>query len=189
MFVNDDLEKITEKKYDASLENGDYRISYDLDTLTLNVRVTRTTQGQLSLESYKLIRSTLEKASGEKIQDGNTIVIDYFPGIDRCNTASKPKDPQIIYYREQYLEEISKIKQVNQFNVYREVEGTKSYGKNIVWTADENQLIEKTFFKLPYPCGSYVIIYNDGSYYSYKGEYNSDNIIVRLKNETSGNRR
>ncbi|MBD3584066.1 hypothetical protein [Flavobacterium selenitireducens] len=189
IFVNDDLEEITEKKYKSSLSSSEYRISYDLDTLTLNVRVQRIKEDKLSSDEYISIKNSLEKASGTKIQAGNTIVVDYFPGIDRCNTASIPKDPQILYFKEKYATEVSSLKKVNQFFVYKELEGTQAYGKKIIWTADENQIIEKAFFKLPYPCGSYVIIYSDGRYYSYKGEYNANDIIARLKNETSGNRR
>jgi hypothetical protein len=55
------------------------------------------------------------------------------------------------------------------------------YGKDIKWYKDPERLIEKNFFKLHYPYGSYVIIQNDGSYTSRKGEYNIKKILGALQ--------
>ncbi|MDN6309416.1 MAG: hypothetical protein ACTHY4_08285 [Flavobacteriaceae bacterium] len=71
---------------------------------------------------------------------------------------------------------------INQFFMYKSSEGTRSYGKKIDWISDEFGTIEETFLPLNYPCGSYVLIDEDGNYYVQKGEYYILEIIDLSKN-------
>ena len=50
-----------------------------------------------------------------------------------------------------------------------------------MWFKDYYNLFEKIFFKIHYPCGSYVIIFPDNTFLSYFGEYNLDSIFDELK--------
>jgi hypothetical protein len=82
-----------------------------------------------------------------------------------------------------YIRKLKKMDSVNQFFMYKSSEGTKTYGKKINWIRDEFGTIEKTFFRLNYPFGSYILIDKDGNYYVQKGEYYILEIIDLLKNK------
>jgi len=51
------------------------------------------------------------------------------------------------------------------------------------WYKDQSGIIEKTFFPIPYPCGSYVLIDENGNFYVQKGEYNIEEIIYLIKDK------
>jgi len=180
IYVNDNLVPIPEQEFKRELKSNEYAISYNLDTINLNVRLKRETVGKISIELRNEIAIALQRQSGISISDKDRIIINYFPGIDKCNNASEPKNPALVDRYFTYSQAIRKIENVKQFFVYKTVEGTKSYGSKIKWIIDAENLIERTFFKLPYPCGSFVIINASGDYTSYKGEYNIDWIIPKL---------
>ena len=46
----------------------------------------------------------------------------------------------------------------------------------MTWHKDPEAIIQKTFFKHHYPCGSFVIINPDGKYASYFGEYSQRDV-------------
>ncbi|MBK7810076.1 MAG: hypothetical protein IPO62_01200 [Saprospiraceae bacterium] len=185
IYINDILEVITRQQFKARLTNYDYCISFDLDTLIVNVRVTRIREGKISEKYLQEIKNNITLTTGSPISDEVKLVLNFYPGIDKCNTASETNDLQLIERYLKYSEEIKKIQNVKQFFVYKSIEGTESYGPHIKWIPDVNQTIEKLFFKIPFPCESYVIIDKDGNYYCYKGEYNIDEIIPKLIMETN----
>ncbi len=54
--------------------------------------------------------------------------------------------------------------------------------KSIDWQLDKNETVEKLFFKLHYPCHSFVIVDNfSKNYISFFGEYHSQQIVVFVK--------
>ncbi len=65
---------------------------------------------------------------------------------------------------------IERYKNTKVFYVYKENEGIKKY-QGVKWIKDPERIIEQTFFKHHYPCGSFVVIGKNGDYQSYFGEY------------------
>ena len=185
IYLSDSLTVISKADYEKPLKNSEYIVSIFLDSVETKVRVNRISVGNLSAEEFHLVKQYFIKESQTVFSDNDVIVINYYPGKDRCNSTG---DRQFVKKKYQtYNSQISKMEDVKQFFVYKELIGSEKYG-NLNWIPDSNKVIESTFFKIHYPCGSYVIIKNDGSYYSYKGEYDISTIIKNLlKIETSGN--
>ena len=182
IYLNDDLMKITQtdfKKIDEP--NIFYNLRFELDTLIANVKVQRIRKGKVSNELLDSIKSELSTISGDTIPKNNLVVINYYHGLDRCNSSADKS-----YARGKYkwfLKKLKKMKNVNQFFMYKSPEGTKDYGKQLNWIEDEFGTIEKTFLPLHYPCGSYVLIDENGNYYVQKGEYSAERIIKLLKDK------
>jgi hypothetical protein len=178
IYLNDRLEEITKNEFQAPLKESDYLIKIDSDTIVSNVRIKRNTDGKLSSEELEYIKGRLETLSAVGISAFDRIVINYYPGADICNTTGDKSF--VIEKYKAYVASIAKIANVKQFFIYKDFQGTQSYGK-LKWYHDPNQVFEKTFFKLHYPCGSYVIIKPDGAYNSYKGEYDTNKILEKVK--------
>ena len=182
IYLNDDIVEITQadfKKTDKPYEF--YNLRFELDTLIANVKVQRIRKGKVSNELLNLIKSELSAISGDSIPSDNFIVINYYHGLDRCNSSGDKS-----YARGKFkwfLKKLKKMKNVSHFFVYKSPEGTKDYGKQLNWIKDEFGTIEKTFLPIHYPCGSYVLIDSNGNYYVHKGEYNIDQIIDLLQDK------
>lgn len=180
IYLNDDLVEITQtdfKKTDKPYKF--YNLRFELDTLIANVKVQRIRKGKVSNELLSSIKSELSTISGDSIPSNNYIVINYYHGLDRCNSTGDKSYVRAKYKR--FLKKLKKMKNVNQFFMYKSPEGTEDYGKQLKWIKDEFGTIEKTFLPLHYPCGSYVLIDPNGNYYVQKGENNIEQIIDLLK--------
>lgn len=170
IYLNDDLVEITQadfKKTDDPYKF--YNLRFELDTLIANVKVQRIRKGKVSDELLNSIKSELSTISGDSIPNENFIVINYYHGLDRCNSTGDKSYVRRKYKR--FLKKMKKMKNVSQFFMYKSPEGTKDYGKQLNWIKDEFRTIEKTFLPLHYPCGSYM------------GEYNIEKIIELLKDK------
>ena len=110
--------------------------------------------------------------------DESTLVIQYYPGKDRCNSSGSISSVK------------SKYKTINRkilrkdnhvpFIIYKNDEGLEPYKKVVKWYEDYNQTIEKLFFPLHYNCSSFVIIKSNGAYFSYKGAYSNNQLFTVL---------
>ena len=182
IYLNDNLEYITKIEFDKNTFNDGYlKLKYDVDSVFVNISVKREVKGKISTSLLDTIKSNLSTDENYFV-DNKYIVINYYPGRDNCNTTGNKV--YVIEKYENFLRKIKRNKQIKQFFVYKDIEGTESYG-NINWIKDYNSIIEKTFFPLHYPCGSYVLIDSLGNFYSYKGEYNIDKILSLLKNRNT----
>ena len=181
IYLNDDLKNISESEFNKPSKESNYNIRFDLDTLIVNVKVLRVKKGKISRQKLDSIKANLSKSSGNEIIKNGIIVINYFPGPDRCNSG-----PGSSYLREKYrryLKKISQNENVSQFFVYKSIEGTKKYGRKLEWIADNGNIVEKTFFPIHYNCGSFALIDENGNYYLTKGEYDIEQIIKLIQNK------
>ena len=188
IYVNDDLINISKAEFD---EKTDEQLYFDIrlesDTLIINVKVDRFKKGRITKTQHDAIRRELSAARHQKIDEQTIVVINYYPGLDRCNSTG------LSHYRkesyERYIKKIKRFKNVNQFFVYKSPEGTREYGEKLKWYKDNSAIIENIFFPIHYPCGSYVLIDSKGNYYAQKGEHSTSTIISLLKDEeaTFGN--
>lgn len=120
-----------------------------------------------SVDRHK-IQMALEKATNKKIDSNKLIVIIYHPGPDPCNSSGSG-DMEEAY--NQINTEVNKVAKASIFYIYKNFNGKKEVSKATRWNDDPENLVERTFFKYPYPCGSFAVIDKSGKYISYFGEY------------------
>lgn len=135
-----------------------------------------------TLPSAELIYSNLETATGKSIDRNKYLVILYYPGKDRSNSSGSATPDDYARYDAELARNIQKIAPTQVIHIYKEPAGLKKlYGNLSKHYQDPDALIERTFFKYHYPCGSYVVIRPDGAYGSYFGEYAYEDIPERAK--------
>ena len=181
IFLNDDLDSISEKEFNKKTRGRTYNLKFNLDTLIVNVKVLRVRKGKISYEVLKSIKANLSEASGTEIDEKNILVINYYPGLDICNSGAGSASLRQKFSR--YLRKINSFENVSQFFVYKTKKGTEKYGRKLDWIIDSEHLIENTFFPIHYNCGSFALIDEIGNYYLYKGEYDIEKIIDLIKNK------
>ncbi|WP_336071035.1 hypothetical protein [Mesoflavibacter sp. CH_XMU1404-2] len=181
IYLNDDLKNISESEFNENTKELTYNLQFDLDTLIVNVKVLRVKKGKISKQKLDSIKTNLSKSSGKELNESDIIVINYFPGLDRCNSGAGSSFLREKYSR--YLRKINKNENVSQFFVYKTIEGTKKYGRKLEWIPDIGNLIEKIFFPIHYNCGSFALIDENGNYYLTKGEYDIEKIIDLIKDK------
>lgn len=182
IYLNDDLKPISQRQFNnPNKPHTFYNLSIELDTAIANVQVQRIKKGKISIVMLDSLKSELAKLSGKPIPKANTLVINYHHGLDRCISTVNKSYVTVKYKR--FLKKINSIASTSHFFMYKSDEGIKTYGKKLKWIKDKFRTIEKTFLPLHYPCGSFVLIDENGNYYVNKGEYNIDQIIDLLKNK------
>ena len=184
IYVNENLELISKEDYYNKKNNSDFLYSqYDSDTLIIKTKAKRQNKGILD-ESIRIrIKDYINNIgkNENKITNDDIIVINYYPGLDNCNKGSG--NDFLINKYATYTGKIKKIKNVKQFYFYKDIGNTKKYGEKLIWFKDSHNIFEKLFFKIHYPCGSYLIIFPDKTYVTYFGEYNLDNIFKELESK------
>ena len=158
-----------------------FHLKFDLDSARVFVKVTRKHSGTMNLDSLNLIKKDLEKVSNASIDPAHIIVIDYYPGKDKCNSSGTTDTELIQNEQNDYLKKLHRLAPVSQFFIYNEKEGLERFGGTERWKADAQHRIKNAFFKWHYPCGSVVVIHPDGRYISYYGEYSTAQVLDYVK--------
>lgn len=146
-----------------------FKFTYSLDTAIIYLKVPREFKGKLKKNSLNTLKEQLERSSETKIDSNQILVLNYHPGNDECNEGLDRSLVTNLYKK--YLNKIKKLNKVSQFFIYKEINGVKNYGSSLIWFPDPNNIIEKTFFMIHYPCASSVIIKPDGNYIALRGEH------------------
>ena len=180
IYLNDDLESISESEFKEKKEPFSYNIKYDLDTIIVNVKALRIKKGLISKQKLDSIKNNISKVSGKTIKESDMIVINYYPGLDNCNSSYS--NPFLREKYSQYLKEIKKNENVSQFFIYKTIEGTEKYGKKLEWFPDNGNVIKNIFFPLHYNCDSFAIIDKNGNFFLTRGEYDILIIIDLINN-------
>lgn len=181
IYLNDDLLKISKAEFNNTHDQDKFfDLRFELDALVVIVKVQKIRKGKISNELFNTIKSELKTLSGDTISNDNIIVINYFHGVDKCNSSANKSYVRASYKR--FLKKIRTMKNVNQFFMYKSLEGTEEYGEQLNWIEDKFRTIESTFLPLEYPCGSYVLMDKNGNFYVNKGEYDIEKIIDLLDN-------
>lgn len=181
LYLNDDLKQITQFEFTKSEKANFYNIKFELDTLIVNVKVKSIKKGKISNEILSSIKSEISTLSNKIIPDENILIINYYHGLDKCNSGGDKSYVRVKYTR--YLKKLKKFENISQFFMYKSPEGIKKYGEKLNWIKDEFKTIEKIFLPIHYPCGSCVLIDKNGNYVTIKGEYDIERIIDMIKNE------
>jgi len=131
-------------------------------------------QGILDTNSLASLLGQLEGKTGDGPQEdadnSHFILINYYPGADRCNTSgiATPQDIGRGYHR--FLRQLKNKDNISVFNIYKDDKKIERWSQNRTWYEDENQLIENLFFNYHFYCGSHVVIDRVGNYIVYYGE-------------------
>ncbi len=117
----------------------------------------------------------------EAFKAGKPLIIIYYPGKDECNSTGasdsaylKNKHKALLRYAEKHLAE-------GPLYFYKNPHGLEKYEGIQTWKADPDGIFERTFFRYPYPCGSFVVISSKGTYRAILGEYPVSQVDVALK--------
>ena len=180
-YFNDDLKEISITEFESEKDAKKfYNLRIESDSLIAHVKVQRIKKGQLSPVVLDSIRSELSRLSNELVSEQNTIIVNYYHGVDKCNSTQNASYVRSKYKR--YLKKLRNLDGVSQFFMFKSPEGTTQYGKQLNWIEDKNGTFESLFLLLPYPCGSLILIEKTGHYYIQKGEYDIESIIELVKN-------
>lgn len=151
--------------------------TFDIDTAYLSISFKRKNHRKLKSDQLKELVSTLEQVSKRDIKDSEFIVINYYPGKDRCNSGKTQSSKN---FTSAYLKQLNKIAPVSQFWIYKSIEETET-NNNMDWLEDKNQIVEKLFFKFHFPCFSFVVIKPNGEFISYYGEHAMQTVLDVIK--------
>ena len=178
-FAGDRFLEISESEFKKDNNRLEFfKFIYDLDSVKFHVKAPRRFNGKLRINTMRILKKELSKNAGHAVDSGQTIVINYHPGRDKCNKGLDGTFVSNIY--KNYYRNIKRKDSVSQFFIYKEKQGTKKYGNSLKWFPDIDSLVEQTFFKIHYPCNSSVIIKPNGDYIAIRGEHHLGSIIDLL---------
>lgn len=157
------------------------QLYFENDTCYIGRLVKRHNYGKLDANNLAKLKEFINKISKNSINDSENLIIQYYPGKDKCNGTNKLSGAYI--YQKKYRKKLKKRFRHKMLWIYKNDENLKNHHlRKIDWKHDSSKIIEDLFFKQHYPCGSFVVISFDGNYISNYGEYGPDE-ISKLVNE------
>ena len=176
-YCDENLKPITKEYYAKMSKNVDFlSIQHQVDSTVYTILVQRDQSGTIPLDSLKLLRKDLEMSTQTSINEQQTLVIEYYPGSDRCNSSGAGN-----YLMRKSDNDFKKKKKNTLFFLIYKHDVQLPGSADDQWKPDLNARIERYFFPFHYPCGSVVAIFPDGSYTAYKGEYSLEYFYKHLK--------
>lgn len=186
IYLNDDFAFISKAEFEQESDNEfDYTLRFESDTTFVNIKVQRVKKGKIDINTLNAIKTMLSKNSKQQIDSNDVLLINYYPGDGPCSTKGYKNNFKNMYRR--YYRKIEKLEDIKQFFVYRSSENIEAFGSKIVWLPDDNYIIEKVFHPIHYPCGGYIIINNDGTYLSQRGEYSYSKSFIKEVKDFANN--
>jgi hypothetical protein len=177
IYLDDDLNEITAEVYNKSNDNNYFLEIVDHNTL-FKIKVERFKAGKLSKTEHLNLKKELSELSGRTISDKSKIIINYYHGKDECNSSGNSKLAGKRFVS--FSEKVNNKRNTVQLFMYKSSEDVSKYGQKINWIEDKNRKVTELFFPLDYPCGSAVIIYKNGRYRSFRGEYDLNRILEKI---------
>ena len=177
-YFDSDNNKISKEKYFRKLNN--YESYFDiLKNDSTKILVLRENQGKL--KKIKQLLLTVKANIYQPLDVSKNTLIYYYPGKDLCNSTGSATKKS---YKKWYSKLEKKIKRKDSLNIikiYKDNYGLNAKNNVNEWDLDPFQIIEKSFFKYHYSCGSFVIVGPNGNYVSFFGEYGHNQVIEALK--------
>lgn len=172
-YFDENLNEINESEFNALTIQPNYQYNtYELNDQVANIAYKRKTTGKLSLEEFDLLKQAL-KFKGN-LNNKLTVII-FIPSLDNCNKENQNSTWNV--FDRDYLKKLGNISDFNHFWIYKNDENLKYYyPKKNNWQFDNDQVIEKIFFKMHYPCFSFVVIDEYGNYISNFGEFGKQTV-------------
>jgi len=174
IYINDNLQEISKDEYNKRNKNHRFQ-NIETDSVLYKVRVEHEGNGKLTTSNLNIVKTRLN------IPENNTknIVINYYQGLDKGN-AHSDTNPYVIDDIKTYTRKFKSINS-NLYFVYREKNGLKNRLKNANWVDDTSGTIENLFFRMKYPCNSAIVIFSDGHYKIFRGEYIWETVLNTAK--------
>lgn len=145
-------------------------LSVQGDSIHHRILVERESQGKI--ENRKALDSLLNLASKLDIDSTKPLVIFFYPGKDQCNSSGTATRKDKKNWYDELESGLQKMGLNNILYVYKDSKGL--FGRNDGfrnWVKDPDSIVESLFFKRHYPCSSFVVISENGTFISYFGEY------------------
>jgi len=169
---------ITKESYEKQILEGPY---FGVPGIEVNeqVLVHRMPFGQV--DNAEALYSALGLEELRKA--GKPIVVIFYPGKDECNSTGSNEGNTKFYQKDHdWLQKnISSKGGYGPIYLYRNPAGLEKYAGIMTWQSDPQGLFEKTFFKFPYPCRSFVVVDYTGNYRAILGEFPNSQIVAALK--------
>lgn len=170
-YFNEQGEEVSKGRFKRDLDYGKYLDVQKENGLHLVKRLNKGTISSTILDQIMTAFGINEMGSKE------LLVINYHPGKDRCNSTGTSDKNWLKNKYDNYQYKVKNELNSTLIHVYKSKEGLKRYQGIINFIPDQNQLIERNFFKYHYPCNSFVVIDKKGNYVSWFGEYHYDHVI------------
>lgn len=136
-------------------------------------------KGRLDNKTQLIIH--LEKLTGRQIDDKKPIILIYHPGKDACNSSGSATESSKKIWFSKLEKGTKRIAKTEPIYICKSYEELKESDKVLHWHEDIGKTIEKQFFKFHYPCSSFVIIAEDGEFFSSFGEFGKEYLWKMLK--------
>lgn len=175
-YSTDDYKQIDSLTFTKNKDNFFY-FKVESDSTVVNLKAPRIKKGKLTAEQFDAVKISLNNDE-HYFDTTEFLIIEYFPGLDSCNSSGDRTAIKANY--EAHTAKIESMDNVKQFFISQEKEGIEMYG-NINWQADRDHVVQKSFFRLHFPCSSMVVIDRFGNYYSHRGEHNLSEAFAIIK--------
>src|SRR5690606_28121983 len=179
-YYDTNFESIGEKEFNELLLNQNYSYNgFELENQLAFILYQRKTKGKLSTEELdELNRSLQNKGS----LNNNITVIIFYPGKDNCNGMERISTWNV--FNNDFLKQVKK-NLFNIFWIYKSDEDLEYYHpKKVDWKKDDEQIIEKLFFKMHYPCFSSAVIDKEGNFILNLGEFGKQDVLKDVQELT-----
>ncbi|WP_439128099.1 hypothetical protein [Polaribacter sp.] len=181
LYVNDDYVLIGKETYNKNIP-GKYFTYFkqENDSLIIYIKSPSIKVGRIKDSVHNKIKYYLKELTNKKIDEKNTIIINYFPENDKC-LGNRRWNSSILYKFKKFVKNVKSKENISQFFIFKDESVVKNFKRKFTWYLDKNQIIEKEFFKLHYLCFSYIIIKPNGNYYSKRGEYDINKLLEKIQ--------
>jgi hypothetical protein len=174
----DDTSQITKNNFNSLKKTRTY---FEIQGDSINHRKIIFREQKGKIDNRFEIVDLLKKNLDLKINVNEFVIIVYYPGKDACNSSGS-SDENWIKNKFANLEQgVYALTNTKPIYLYQKNEGLEKYNNIITWKQDPNNIIEKTFFKHHYPCNSFVVIDENGNFFSYFGEFVPEQIHDAIK--------
>lgn len=114
-YIDDNFQTITKDYFNSKKNDFDHLdLTLDHDTAFFNVLVKRDIRLKLKPEQYNEIITDLKSYSGQDIKKNSILVIEYYPGRDRCNSSGKP----CLKCQNEFVNKLLTIPNLNHFYIH-----------------------------------------------------------------------
>lgn len=135
-----------------------------------------------TIKNKEDLDSLLASATNTEIDPSKPLFIYYYPGKDPCNssgTFDRKKTAKVFNAMER---RVNRIKESTFLYVYKDIEGLFGrFDGYRNWIKDPGGTIERLFFDRHYPCSSFVIISEEGNFFSRFGEMHPEDAVNMMK--------
>lgn len=138
------------------------------------------TEGEIKNIQY--IRDLLAKEYNFSQKASAPLVVIYYREKDPCNSSGGFVNKEWMReYKKQLEEGLSKIANIQTMYLYKEYDGLEIHKNLIPWQKDPSNFFYESFFNGYFACTGFVVIAEDGRYFSRSVEFNKELVFEVAK--------